>query len=141
MGRYDIENIFRDLSKINEMTNPVRNFSKNFVNCNERMGLPSVSRYLKQLDHFHVEPGPDRDTAPQLINLRETTVNKYNIKSESVQIGDNNTINIQNSLDQTTKSGDEVANGILKKLLENNIVASILGAVVTVVVTDLITKI
>ncbi|HIF9291673.1 TPA: hypothetical protein ACX6Q0_003724 [Photobacterium damselae] len=137
MSRYDLDNIFRDLSKINEMTNPVRNCNKSFVNCNERMGLSSVSRYSKQLDNFNsvndviesVRPNnQNTDTDPQLINLRKRTVNKYNIKSESVQIGDNNTTNIQNPFDKITKSGD------IKRLLENNTVANILGVVVAALI-------
>ncbi|WP_318511110.1 hypothetical protein [Photobacterium leiognathi] len=144
MSRYDLDNIFRDLSKINEMTNPVRNLNKSFVNCNERMGLSSVSRYPKQLDNFNsvnaliesVRPNhQNTDTDPQLINLRKRTENKYNIKSESVQIGDSYNINIHNSFDEITKSGDEVAKGILKRLLENNTVANILGVVVAALIT------
>ncbi|WP_305404367.1 hypothetical protein [Photobacterium leiognathi] len=141
MSKYDIDNIFRDLSKINEMTNPVRHFSKSFVNCNERIELSSVSRYSKQLDHFHVKPDPDRDTAPQLINRRGITVNKFDIKSESVQIGDhniqNNTYTISQLIGKVAESDDEEAKSLLKNLIENNTVASILGAGVTALINSI----
>ncbi|EGR4214507.1 TPA: hypothetical protein JG812_000113 [Vibrio parahaemolyticus] len=55
-----------------------------------------------------------------------------NINGEQLQVGNNNTqlvtINIQNLVEKVAKSNDPEAKTLLRKLLENNTVSSVIGA-------------
>jgi hypothetical protein len=63
---------------------------------------------------------------------RPASLNIGTVSAHQVQIGDNNTMSIHISVHELVKqvasSGDAEAKGILRKLLENNSVAALLGA-------------
>lgn len=69
---------------------------------------------------------------PHAINTQSSTVNIGSITSEHVQVGNNNSlsvnISVQNLVESVAKSGDQEAKSALRKLLENSTVASIVGA-------------
>lgn len=61
-----------------------------------------------------------------------TTFNIGSISGEQLQVGNNNsqsvTINVQKLVEEVAKSNDPEAKGLLKKLLENSTVGSVIGA-------------
>lgn len=61
-----------------------------------------------------------------------TTFNIGSISSEQLQVGNNNTqtvtINVKKLVEEVAKSDDPEAKGLLKKLLENRTVGSVIGA-------------
>lgn len=64
--------------------------------------------------------------------VSQSTINIGSILSEQVQVGNNNSqtvnISIQQLAEQLAKSQDLEAKGLLKKLLENSTVGSLIGA-------------
>ncbi|MFP5497081.1 MAG: hypothetical protein ACLGJE_13155 [Gammaproteobacteria bacterium] len=69
---------------------------------------------------------------PHLPTAHSSTYHIGSISGEQIQVGNDNSqtvnISIQNLADAISKSGDPVAKSALRNLLENNTVASILGA-------------
>jgi hypothetical protein len=65
-------------------------------------------------------------------SAQTNTINIGSIAGEQVQVGNNNSqtvnISVQSLIDEIAKSGDSGAKDLLKNLLENATVASILGA-------------
>lgn len=69
---------------------------------------------------------------PHSSNAQSSTYNIGSISASQVQVGNNNSlavnISVQHLAEAVAKSNDEEAKSALKKLLENNTVASIAGA-------------
>ncbi|ELI5417869.1 hypothetical protein RRJ93_004517, partial [Vibrio parahaemolyticus] len=61
-----------------------------------------------------------------------TTFNIGSISGEQLQVGNNNTqsvtINVQKLVEEVAKSNDPEAKSLLKQLLENSTVGSVIGA-------------
>lgn len=75
---------------------------------------------------------------PHVSTNQASTFNIGSISVEQVQVGNNNSLNInisfQNLVEAVSKSNDDEAKSGLRKLLENNTVASIVGAGVTALI-------
>ena len=70
--------------------------------------------------------------------IQSVTYNFGSISADQMQVGNNNsqhvTINMQQLVEKVAKSDDEEAKGLVRKLLENNTVASVLGASASVLI-------
>lgn len=135
MSKYDADKIFRNLSGVNKIMEPMNKaiepmvrLNKNFVNYDEFLGISKLCGDALQPDREFIalECEPITPTRGRIVN---TT---YNIDSKNVQIGDYNTqnvtINIQELVEAIAESNDNEAKSMLKSFLENNTVASVVGA-------------
>lgn len=72
---------------------------------------------------------------------KTSTINIGTVTGEQVQVGDNNSqvahISIQQLAEVLAKSSDQEAKGLLKKLLENSTVGSLIGAGASALITML----
>jgi hypothetical protein len=67
---------------------------------------------------------------PHLSNKQQSTINIGSVSGEQVQVGNHNTqvLNIQQLVESVAKSSDPEAKSLLKSLLKNSTVASLIGA-------------
>ena len=67
--------------------------------------------------------------------IQSVTYNFGSVSAEQMQVGNNNSqhviINMQQLVEKVAQSNDEEAKGLLKKLLDNSTVASVVGASVS----------
>ena len=137
MSKYDADKIFRNLSSVNKITEPMGRLNKKFVNYDELLDIPKLFGGALQPDREFIalECEPITPTRGRIVN---TT---YNIDSKNVQIGDHNTqnvtINIQKLVEAIAESNDNEAKNMLKSLLENSTVASVVGAGVSGLIAHL----
>lgn len=152
MSKYDADKIVRNLSSVNKIMEPMNKFiepmaslnkimepmnktiepivslNKNFVNYDELLGISKLSKFCGELDREFIALAcePITPTRGRIVN------NTYNIDSKNVQIGDHNTqnvtINVQKLVEAIAESNDHEAKSMLKSLLENSTVASVIGA-------------
>lgn len=70
--------------------------------------------------------------------IQSVTYNFGSISADQMQVGNNNsqhvTINMQQLIEKIAKSNDEEAKGLVRKLLDNKTVASVLGASASVLI-------
>lgn len=138
MSKYDADKIVRNLSSVNKIMEPMNktiepivSLNENFVNYDELLGISKLSKLCG------VALQPDREfialACEPITPTRGRIVNNtYNIDSKNVQIGDHNTqnvtINVQKLVEAIAESNDHEAKSMLKSLLENSTVASVIGA-------------
>ena len=67
---------------------------------------------------------------PHLANTQQSTINIGSVSGEQVQVGNHNSqiVNIQQLVDRVAQSDDPEAKSLLKSLLQNSTVASLIGA-------------
>ena len=137
MSKYDADKIVRNLSSVNKIMEPMNkimepmaSLNKNFVNYDEFLGISKLCGVALQPDREFIALAcePITPTRGRIVNK---TYN-INIDSKNVQIGDHNTqnvtINVQKLVEAIAESNDHEAKSMLKSLLENSTVASVIGA-------------
>lgn len=95
-------------------------------------GTLKVGTKHPHLLKLHVENTTSQSHKTSSSNTTTNTINIGSISGEQFQVGNNNTqsvtINVKKLVEEIIKSNDPEAKSLLKKLLENSTVGSVIGA-------------
>jgi hypothetical protein len=106
----------------------------------DRTGTLSVGTKHPNIVNLKVENATAQSYKTQA-EVNPSTINIGSISGEQIQVGNNNSqtvnISIQQLAEKLTKSSDHEAKSLLKKLLENSTVGSLIGAGASAIISML----